>query len=78
MTSKTKTRSEAGIYDQALQLVAALQAETGGRFQHWRSIGSFSEYSTDALQLAVNRGWLLLEGGHSVCLTDAGRKAVQD
>lgn len=26
-----------------------------------------------ALLLAVERDWLLVEGGHSICLTDAGR-----
>jgi hypothetical protein len=62
MKSKAKIRSDAGIYGQALQLVAALEAETGGKFQHWRSVGSLSESSTDALQLAVDRGWLLLRG----------------
>lgn len=27
--------------------------------------------------LAVDRGWLLVEGGHSVCLTDEGRRLAQ-
>lgn len=27
-----------------------------------------------ALALAVDRSWLLVEGGHSVCLTDDGRR----
>jgi hypothetical protein len=30
-----------------------------------------------ALALAVERGWIAVEGGHSVCLTDEGRNVVR-
>ncbi|MDP2334431.1 MAG: hypothetical protein Q8M19_27450 [Reyranella sp.] len=29
-----------------------------------------------ALQQAIDRGWLIVEGGRSLCLTDEGRKAA--
>jgi hypothetical protein len=31
----------------------------------------------DAIAHAVDRGWMLLEGSHSVCLIDAGRDLVE-
>lgn len=64
----------------ALHIVRALYAATDGKPQAWRSLaGIAASTGTDAaVQLAVDRGWLLLEGGHSVCLTDAGRRLVKD
>ena len=78
MNSKPDLRSANGIPDQALNLLLALDAETGGPFQHWRSLGILSEYSMDAVQLAVSRGWLLLEGGHTICVTDEGRGIIRN
>ncbi len=64
----------------ALHIVRALHAATDGKPQAWRSLAGISASTgTDAaVQLAVDRGWLLLEGGHSVALTDAGRRLVTD
>jgi hypothetical protein len=28
----------------------------------------------DAIEFAVARGWLIVQGGHSICLTDTGRR----
>jgi len=30
-----------------------------------------------AVQLVAEKGWGLIEGGHSVCLTDEGRKLIK-
>jgi hypothetical protein len=32
---------------------------------------------TAAIALAVDRGWMLLDGSHSGCLTNVGRKLVE-
>lgn len=60
----------------ARHIVNSMYETTGGRPQQWRSLAGISETAETkaAVQLAVDRGWLLIEGGHSVCLTDAGRK----
>ena len=60
----------------ARHIVASLYDATDGRPQQWRSLAGISETvaTKAAVQLAVDRGWLLIEGGHSVCLTDAGRR----
>ena len=60
----------------ARHIVNSLYESTGGRPQQWRSLAGIyeSEEATAAVQLAVDRGWLLVEGGHSICLTDEGRR----
>jgi hypothetical protein len=32
--------------------------------------------TTDAIEFAVARGWVVVQAGHSLCLTDAGQKLV--
>jgi len=63
----------------ARHIVNSLYEATGGRPQQWRSLAGISETTETkaAVQLAVDRGWMLIEGGHSVCLTDAGRRLRQ-
>jgi len=33
--------------------------------------------TTDAIVFAVARGWVVVQAGHSICLTDAGRRLVE-
>lgn len=63
----------------ALHLMRALYDATDGRPMQWRSMAGIADGSEtqEAVQLAVDRGWLLVEGGHSVCLTDEGRRACK-
>lgn len=60
----------------ARHIMRSLYDATDGRPQQWRSLAGISETSEAeaAVQLAVERGWLLVERGHSVCLTDEGRR----
>lgn len=60
----------------ARHIVHSLYVTTGGRPQQWRSLAGISETreTEAAVQLAVDRGWLLIERGHSICLTDEGRR----
>lgn len=49
--------------------------DTGGRAMHWRSIRLIADRSNidapaEPLAVAVNKGWIEVNGGHSVCLTD--------
>jgi len=65
------------IETQALQLVDALYAATGGRPGQWRSLVGLHPATDEALQHAVDQGWVIVEGGHSVCLTGHGRQRVK-
>ena len=63
----------------ARHIVRMLHAATDGRPQAWRSLAGISSVpaTETAVVHAVRQGWLLLERGHSICLTDAGRRLVE-
>jgi hypothetical protein len=62
-----------------LHIMRTLYVSTGGRPQQWRSLAGLSDggETQEAVQLAVDHGWLLIEDGHSICLTDAGRQVLR-
>ena len=67
MPSKTETS--------ALRLMRALYDATDGRPMRWRSLEGLDLPDTDeAVRYAVTRGWMMVESGHIVCLTDDGRR----
>jgi hypothetical protein len=33
--------------------------------------------TADAIEFTIARGWMLIEGGHNICITDAGRRLVR-
>lgn len=64
----------------ARHLVRALYNATDGRPQQWRMLAGFAGMpeAKDAVQLAVDRGWMLIVDGHSICLTDEGRRLAEE
>jgi hypothetical protein len=61
----------------AVQLVRTLYDATDGRPMQWRSLeGLDAPEAAEAVRYAVTKGWMMVQGGHSVCLTDAGRRIV--
>jgi hypothetical protein len=52
-----------------------LYALVRGRLHQWRMLSGMPT-TADAVHLAVQRGWVECEGGHSVALTDTGRQMV--
>jgi photosystem II stability/assembly factor-like uncharacterized protein len=69
MSSETETL--------ALHLVRALYETTDGRPQEWRNLEELDVATTDAIEFAVARGWVVVQAGHSICLTDAGRRLME-
>ena len=69
MSSETETL--------ALHLVRVLYDAAGGRPQVWRSLEELDVATTDAIEFAIARGWVVVQAGHSICLTDAGRRLVE-
>ncbi len=63
----------------ALHIMRTLHDATDGRPMQWRSLAGLSDVAAtrEAVQHAVDHGWLLIEGGHSVCLTDEGRRRCE-
>ena len=62
----------------AFNIMREIHDATGGRPLQWRSVAGISDVDEpqEAVQLAVDHGWLLIEGGQSICLTDAGRPVL--
>jgi hypothetical protein len=60
-----------------LHLVRVLYDATDGRPQEWRMLEELDVATTDAIEFAIARGWVVVQAGHSICLTDAGRRLVE-
>jgi hypothetical protein len=61
------------VIDQdARKLVNALYEATDGRPMEWRMIIGRSARQAAAVNLAVEKGWILVEEGRNLCLTDEG------
>jgi len=60
------------------RVLQAVWRAAGGRPQAWRGLDGLglSENSI-GVQRAVTEGLLLVEGGHSACLIDTGRRLVE-
>ena len=52
-------------------LVRALYDATGGKPMWWSLPKDLNDVAREALECAVDNGWLLLLDYHSICLTDA-------
>lgn len=61
----------------ALHLVRTVYNSTDQPMQ-WRSIGGLDVPETaNAVRYAVEMGWILVQDGHRVCLTKAGRRLLE-
>ena len=57
----------------ALHLIRGLYDAAEGRPKQWRSLDDLDVPQTvEAVRYATTRGWIQVESGNSVCLTDAG------
>lgn len=62
----------------AERLIRALFKLTEGQPGHWRMLISLGRVGTaGAIDTAVRACWIEIEGGHSIRLTDAGRRKVK-
>jgi hypothetical protein len=62
----------------AVQLVRALYDARDGRRMQWHKIEQLYVATADAVEFATARGWVRIEGGHSIALTEAGRLLAKD
>jgi len=62
----------------ALHLVNALYRVTDGRPNQWHMLAGFDDVTNDAIEFAEARGWMIVERGHSVALTEMGRRLVEE
>ena len=61
----------------ALQLLRGLYDATDGLPQQWQAFAESEAPIMDAIMYAITRGWVTVEAGNSVCLTDAGRRLME-
>ena len=52
-------------------------SSTGGRPHEWRLLEELDGATTDAIEFAAARGWVAIQGSHSICLTEAGRRLAE-
>ena len=69
MSSETETL--------ALHLVRVLYELSDGLPQQWRMLEKLDTATAEAIQFAVARGWVVVQAGRLVCLTDAGRRLLE-
>jgi hypothetical protein len=50
----------------ALYLVRALYDAAGGRPQEWRMLEELDVATTDAIEFAIARGWVVVQARHSI------------
>jgi hypothetical protein len=62
----------------AVQLVRALYDAPNGNPMQWHKIEQLDVATADAVEFAAARGWVQIEGGHSIALTEAGRLLAKD
>ena len=60
----------------AQHLVRVVHVATDGQPRKWRMLSSIPGATADAVLYAVDQGWLELEGNHSVCLTEEGKRLM--
>jgi hypothetical protein len=53
----------------AMTTLQTLYDATDGRPQEWRMLEELDGATTDAIEFAVARGRIIVEAGHSICLT---------
>jgi hypothetical protein len=58
-------------------LVRALFYATDGKPRWWVLPANLNDVTNEALAVAVERGWMLMDHGHSVCLTNVGQNLAR-
>jgi hypothetical protein len=61
----------------AVDLIRALYDLTDGLSEQWCMLEELRGGANSAAIYAFTRGWIVIEGGHSICLTEAGRRLVE-
>ena len=60
----------------ARHVTRALYEATDGQPRRWRMLSAIPDATAASVLFAVDQGWLELEGAHSACLTEEGRRLV--
>jgi hypothetical protein len=72
MASKVRASSR----ELARHVTRALYEATDGQPRKWRMLSSIPGATAASVLYAEGQGWIVLEGAHSACLTEEGRRLV--
>ncbi len=62
--------------DLARHITRAVYEATDGQPRRWRMLSAIPGATADAVLYAQEQGWIELEGAHSACLTQEGRRLI--
>ena len=62
--------------DLARHVTRAVYEATDGQPRRWKVLSTIPGATADSVLYAVDQGWLELEGAHSACLTEEGRRLM--
>lgn len=57
-------------------ITRAAYESTDGQPRRWRMLSTIPGATADAVLYAEEQGWIELEGAHSACLTEEGRRLI--
>ena len=60
----------------ARHVTRAVYEATDGQPRRWRMLSTIPGATAASVLYAVDQGWLELEGAHSACLTEDGRRLI--
>jgi hypothetical protein len=72
MASKVR----ASTRDLARDITRAVYQSSDGQPGRWRMLSSIPGATAASILYAEEQGWIALEGAHSACLTEEGRRLV--
>jgi hypothetical protein len=62
--------------DLARHITRAVYESADGQPRRWRMLSSIPGATAAAVLYAEEQGWIRLEGAHSACLTEEGRRLI--
>jgi len=62
--------------DLARHITKAVYEATDGQPRRWKMLSSIPGATAASVLYAVDQGWIELEGAHSACLTEEGRRLI--
>jgi hypothetical protein len=62
--------------DLARYITRAVYEATDGRSRQWKMLSTIPGATAASVVYAAEQGWIELEGAHSACLTEEGRRLI--
>ena len=75
-TDALASRVRRSTRELARHVTRAVYESADGQPRRWRMLSGISGATQMAVLYAKEQGWIELEGGHSACLTEEGRKLI--